>query len=183
MGYETAVTVDTGFVVEAQAEELPERLFGAVKVCQMEMSAATVMDRVDREITGFGVEISPEAERVNNRALDFLFVAIDINEHRKIANCEIAKEAWDILVTCHEGTDVVKQSKRQRLTTEFETIKMQEEETFNQFYSKLIAIVNSCENLDTVDGVGFAGGEEAGEGRAGVGGEEYDDQEEADGEK
>ncbi|KAE9466131.1 hypothetical protein C3L33_02000, partial [Rhododendron williamsianum] len=55
LGYETAVTVDMGFVVEAQAEELPERLFGAVRVCQMEMSATTVVDRVDREITGFGV--------------------------------------------------------------------------------------------------------------------------------
>ncbi|KAI8569367.1 hypothetical protein RHMOL_Rhmol02G0273300 [Rhododendron molle] len=48
LGYVTAVTVDMGFVVEAQAEEeLPERLFGAVRVCQIEMSAATVVDRVD----------------------------------------------------------------------------------------------------------------------------------------
>ncbi|KAI8553337.1 hypothetical protein RHMOL_Rhmol05G0007600 [Rhododendron molle] len=30
-------------------EELPERLFGAVKVCLVEMSAATVVDRVVRE--------------------------------------------------------------------------------------------------------------------------------------
>ncbi|KAG5556355.1 hypothetical protein RHGRI_006827 [Rhododendron griersonianum] len=56
-------------------------------------------------------------------------------------------QAWDILVTCHEGTDVVKQSKLQRLTTEFEIIRMQEDENFNEFYSKLIAIVNSCETL------------------------------------
>ncbi|KAI8544339.1 hypothetical protein RHMOL_Rhmol08G0288800 [Rhododendron molle] len=32
-----------------QVEELPERLFGAVKVCLVEMSAATVVDRVVRE--------------------------------------------------------------------------------------------------------------------------------------
>jgi len=85
--------------------------------------------------------------QANNKALDILFSAVDVNEHRKISNCEIAKEAWDILVTCHEGTDVVKQSKLQRLTTEFEVIRMQEDETFNQFYSKLISIVNSCETL------------------------------------
>lgn len=42
---------------------------------------------------------------------------------------------------------MVKQSKLQRLTTEFETIRMQEEETFNQFHSKLIAIVNSWKHL------------------------------------
>ncbi|XP_057427935.1 protein ENHANCED DISEASE RESISTANCE 2-like [Lotus japonicus] len=45
LGYVTAVTIDMGFVIEAQAEEeLPERLIGAVRVCQMEMSSATVVD-------------------------------------------------------------------------------------------------------------------------------------------
>ncbi|RDX94273.1 Protein ENHANCED DISEASE RESISTANCE 2, partial [Mucuna pruriens] len=45
LGYVTAVTIDMGFVVEAQtAEELPERLIGAVRVCQMEMSSATVVE-------------------------------------------------------------------------------------------------------------------------------------------
>ncbi|KAG5558091.1 hypothetical protein RHGRI_008112 [Rhododendron griersonianum] len=86
--------------------------------------------------------------QANNRALDILFSVVDVNEHhRKIANCEIAKEAWDILATYHEGMHVVKQSKLQRLTTEFESIRMQDDETFNQFYSKLIGIVNSCETL------------------------------------
>ncbi|GFQ06179.1 protein enhanced disease resistance 2-like [Phtheirospermum japonicum] len=41
----TAVTVDMGFLVEGQKEEeLPERLFGAVRICQMEMSSATFVD-------------------------------------------------------------------------------------------------------------------------------------------
>lgn len=45
LGYVTAVTIDMGFAVEAQSEEeLPERLFGAVRVCQMEMSAASFVD-------------------------------------------------------------------------------------------------------------------------------------------
>lgn len=45
LGYVTSVTIDMGFLAEAQAEdELPERLFGAVRVCQMEMSSATVVD-------------------------------------------------------------------------------------------------------------------------------------------
>ncbi|KAF5456861.1 hypothetical protein F2P56_026293 [Juglans regia] len=45
LGYVTSVTIDMGFVVEAQAEdELPERLIGAVRVCQMEMSSAKVVD-------------------------------------------------------------------------------------------------------------------------------------------
>ncbi|XP_042395022.1 protein ENHANCED DISEASE RESISTANCE 2-like isoform X2 [Zingiber officinale] len=45
LGYVTAVTIDMGFLVEAQAEEeLPERLLGAVRVAQMEMSSATYIE-------------------------------------------------------------------------------------------------------------------------------------------
>lgn len=45
LGYVTSVTIDMGFVVEAQAEdELPEKLIGAIRVCQMEMSSATVVE-------------------------------------------------------------------------------------------------------------------------------------------
>ncbi|KAH7574015.1 hypothetical protein JRO89_XS03G0240200 [Xanthoceras sorbifolium] len=47
LGYVTSVTIDMGFLVEAQTEdELPERLIGAVRVCQMEMSSAFVVDAV-----------------------------------------------------------------------------------------------------------------------------------------
>ncbi|XP_051151459.1 protein ENHANCED DISEASE RESISTANCE 2-like [Andrographis paniculata] len=47
LGCVTAVTVDMGFLVEGQKEEeLPERLFGAVRICQMEMSSATFVDGV-----------------------------------------------------------------------------------------------------------------------------------------
>ncbi|KAL7595592.1 hypothetical protein Lser_V15G30696 [Lactuca serriola] len=45
LGCVTAVTIDMGFAVEAQEEEdLPEKLFGAVRICQMEMSSATFVD-------------------------------------------------------------------------------------------------------------------------------------------
>ncbi|KAK8515363.1 hypothetical protein V6N13_139659 [Hibiscus sabdariffa] len=45
LGYVTSVTIDMGFLVEAQTEnELPEKLIGAVRVCQLEMSSATVVD-------------------------------------------------------------------------------------------------------------------------------------------
>ncbi|PKA57570.1 hypothetical protein AXF42_Ash018545 [Apostasia shenzhenica] len=45
LGCVTAVTIDMGFVVEAQAEEeLPEKLIGAVRIAQMEMSAAAYVE-------------------------------------------------------------------------------------------------------------------------------------------
>ncbi|KAL3818432.1 hypothetical protein ACJIZ3_004337 [Penstemon smallii] len=47
LGCVTSVTVDMGFLVEGQTEEeLPERLFGAVRICQMEMSSCTFVDNI-----------------------------------------------------------------------------------------------------------------------------------------
>ena len=47
-----------------------------------------------------------------------------------------------------EGTKAVKDSKLQRLTTSFEEIKMEEDESFDEFYAKLKDIVNSAFNLE-----------------------------------
>ena len=54
----------------------------------------------------------------------------------------IVKEAWDILEVAHEGTEVVKDSKLQVLQTRFETIRMEEDEQFNDFQVRLMDIVN-----------------------------------------
>ncbi|CAL8134942.1 unnamed protein product [Prunus armeniaca] len=47
----------------------------------------------------------------------------------------------------HEGTDTVKGAKLQMHTLQFETILMDENETFSEFYAKLCVIVNACSNL------------------------------------
>ena len=53
----------------------------------------------------------------------------------------------DHLQTTYEGTKAIKDSKFQRLTTSFEKIKMEEDESFDEFYTKLKDIVNSTFNL------------------------------------
>ena len=50
-------------------------------------------------------------------------------------------------MTTYEGTKAVKDSKFQRLTTSFEEIKIEEDESFDEFYVKLKDIVNSAFNL------------------------------------
>lgn len=47
----------------------------------------------------------------------------------------------------HEGTKTVKNSKLQMLTTKFDEIEMNEDETFDEFYTQLNDIVNSSFNL------------------------------------
>ena len=80
----------------------------------------------------------------NNRGLNALFSAVTNEEFKKVSSTEIAKEVWTILQTTYKGTKAVKDSKLQRLTSSFEEIKMEEDESFNQFYSKLKDIVNSA---------------------------------------
>ena len=88
-----------------------------------------------------------KAANFNGRALNALFSAIINEEFKKISSTKTAKKAWTILQTTYEGTKAVKDSKLQRLITSFEEIKMEEDESFDEFYAKLKDIVNLAFNL------------------------------------
>ena len=68
-------------------------------------------------------------------------------EFKKISSMEVVKEAWTILETTYKGTKAVKTVKFQRLTSSFEEIRMEKDENFDEFYSKLKNIVNSAFSL------------------------------------
>lgn len=50
----------------------------------------------------------------------------------------------------YEGTNTVKNSKIQRITSDFGTIRMKENETFTEFHSRLKKHSNSLYNLDEI---------------------------------
>jgi hypothetical protein len=83
----------------------------------------------------------------NDKALHALCQALSPSEFAKISNCEFAQEAWQILETTYEGTKLVKFAKLQMLISRFEEIKMLEEETFGEFYSKMSDLRNSMVSL------------------------------------
>jgi hypothetical protein len=83
----------------------------------------------------------------NDKALHALCQALSPSEFAKISNCESAKEAWKILETTYEGTKLVKSAKLQMLISKFEEIKMLEDETFGEFYSKMSYLRNSMVSL------------------------------------
>ena len=76
-----------------------------------------------------------------------MFCGVTNEEFKKVSSTEVAKEAWTILETTYEGTKAVKTVKLQKLTSVFEEIRMEEDETFDEFYAKLKDIVNSAFNL------------------------------------
>ena len=79
--------------------------------------------------------------------MNTLFCGVMNEEFKRISSTEVAKEAWTILETTYEGTKAVKTMKLKRLTSSFEEIRMEEDETFDEFYAKLKDIVNSAFNL------------------------------------
>ena len=83
-------------------------------------------------------------------SLNSLFSAVTNEEFKKISFIETAKEAWTILQKTYEGTKAIKDSKLPWLTTSFEEIKMEADESFDEFYAKLKDIVNSAFNLGEI---------------------------------
>ena len=87
------------------------------------------------------------AANANSKVLNAIFCGVSPNEFHKISHITIAKEAWEILETTYEGTKKVKDTKLQMLTTQFEELKMSENESFDSFYSKLNEVVVNKFNL------------------------------------
>jgi hypothetical protein len=83
----------------------------------------------------------------NDKALHALCQALSPSEFARISNFKVAKDAWQILETTYEGTKLVKSPKHQMLISKFEEIKMQEEETFREFYTKISNLRNSMVSL------------------------------------
>ena len=82
--------------------------------------------------------------------MNAIFNVVSIEEFKRISNVEVAHTAWNILQTVYEGTKTVKINKLQQLTTRFESIRMFDDECFDEFYAKLNDIVNSAYNLGEI---------------------------------
>ena len=78
-----------------------------------------------------------EAVVFNSKDMNAIFNAVSMEEFKRISNVEVAYTAWNILQTVHEGIKTVKINKVQQLTTRFESIRMSDDESFDEFYAKL----------------------------------------------
>ena len=82
--------------------------------------------------------------------MNAIFNAVSMEEFKRISNIEVAYTAWNIFQTVHEGIKTVKINKLQQLTSRFESIRMSDNESFDEFYAKLNDIVNSAYNLGEI---------------------------------
>ena len=91
-----------------------------------------------------------EAVAFNSKVMNAIFNAISIEEFKRIFIVEVAYTAWNILQIVHEGTKAFKINKLQQFTSRFESIRMSNDECFDEFYAKLNDIVNSAYNLGEI---------------------------------
>jgi len=93
---------------------------------------------------------TPEDELAlaKSKDLNALFNGVDKIMFKLMKECDVAKNAWDILRTAHEGTSKVESSRIQLLTTKFESLSMQEEETIQDYYMNVLDIANSLTPLE-----------------------------------
>ena len=91
-----------------------------------------------------------KAANFNSKAMNAIFNAVSMKEFKRISNVEVAHTAWNIFQTMHKGIKAVKINKLQQLTTRFESIRISDDESFDEFYAKLNDIINYAYNLGEV---------------------------------
>ncbi|XP_070025885.1 kinetochore protein SLK19-like [Nicotiana sylvestris] len=64
--------------------------------------------------------------------------------------CDIAKEIWEALQAAHEGTTQVKQSKINMLTTEYELLRIKDDESIQDMHTRFTSIINKLHSLGDV---------------------------------
>ena len=93
-----------------------------------------------------------ECRSKNSLALSHLQAALDRSIFPRIGGCKTAKEAWAVLKAGFQGSDQVKEVKLQTLRTEFENVRMKENEKASDYCVRVKEIVNKMLTLgETLD--------------------------------
>ncbi|XP_073045932.1 uncharacterized protein [Primulina eburnea] len=88
-----------------------------------------------------------QTSNFNSKALNAIFTSVDINMFCLITNCISGKEAWDILQKHCEGSEIVRRTKLRMLTSKFESLRMEENETIMEYDRRLREIANEAFSL------------------------------------
>ncbi|GMJ06887.1 hypothetical protein HRI_004357900 [Hibiscus trionum] len=83
-----------------------------------------------------------DARKRDQRALYYIFQAIDESNFEKIAEATTAKQAWETLQKSLQGVEKAKKVRLQSLRDEFEMLKMKTTESIDDYVSRVKAIAN-----------------------------------------
>lgn len=93
-----------------------------------------------------------DARKKDKKALFFIYQSVDENIFERISGVSTAKAAWDALQNLYEGEEKVKLVRLQTLRAEFDTIRMKDSETIEEFFNRVLLIVNQLRsNGETIE--------------------------------
>ena len=83
----------------------------------------------------------------NAKALNAILSGLTTTVFTKVMQCTSAKQAQDKLKIIYEGASKVKESKLQTYKTQFESLKMREEENIGEYLLRVDELVNAIRGL------------------------------------
>ncbi|XP_073153159.1 uncharacterized protein [Henckelia pumila] len=83
----------------------------------------------------------------NAKALNAMFISVDMNMFNLIGTCTYARDAWEKLETHCEGSTSVKKTRMHLITSKFEKMRMEESETIMEYNGRLKSLANEASVL------------------------------------
>ncbi|CAM8907116.1 unnamed protein product [Rhodiola kirilowii] len=125
-------------------KSLDERAWKAVLTGWTEPMMENLTREAVPKLDALWTEVDDKASMRHSKAMNAIFSGVDENVMKLIINCEVAKEAWDILQIAYEGTDKVHDPRMQIVTTKFKEMKMKDSETLPEFNARVLDLSNEA---------------------------------------
>jgi hypothetical protein len=85
----------------------------------------------------------------NSQATTIRLASLSREEYNKVQGLKSAKEIWDVLKTAHEGDEVAKITKREKIEGELGQFVLNQGEEPQAIYNRLKTLVNQVRNLES----------------------------------
>ncbi|KAD1131217.1 hypothetical protein E3N88_43245 [Mikania micrantha] len=93
-----------------------------------------------------------ENKKKDKKALFLLYQAVNEFVFERIFTAKTVKEAWDPLYKAYRGEELVKTVRLQTLRCEFDSLRMKETESIEDFYNRIIVLLNKLRvNGETIN--------------------------------
>lgn len=93
-----------------------------------------------------------ENKKKDKKTMFFIFQAVDENIFESISTATTSKEAWDILYKTYRVDYIVKIVRLRTLRCEFDNVRMKETESIEEFYIRVIFLLNQMRlNGEVID--------------------------------
>ena len=80
--------------------------------------------------------------------MNSLLIGLCATELRKVSACTSAKQVWDTIVVSHEGTSKVREVKLDLLLSDYESFRLENDESIKEAQGRFLTLMNSIALLE-----------------------------------